>query len=92
MKTYTITLSEADDLAFNTVAMDPEDWINNSVSVRVEAAKSDIVKIAVEKYLELGLQVPSSKEDIIFDAVERGWVLTAQEQHFLALQQDQNSV
>ena len=85
MKTYTIQLSEADDLAFNVVAIDPAEWINNAVRVRVESAIDEIVTIAVKKYLEVGEQIPSTRDDIIYDAIERGWIKTAQEAHLEAL-------
>lgn len=81
MQNYSIQLSESQDLAFRYIAADPNEWISNAVHVRVSSAIDEIVKLAVEKYLEIGLQMPSSRDEIIFDAYERGWIRTAEERN-----------
>jgi hypothetical protein len=73
---YTVTLTDAEKLAMEYIAYDPQDWIENVMKERARIAIDDIVKLAVEKYLELSITIPGSKDEIVIDAYERGWVQT----------------
>jgi len=77
MNTYTIELTNAEKMAMEYVAYNPQDWVENAMKERARIAIDDIVKLAVEKYLELSISIPGSKDEIVTDAYERGWVQTA---------------
>ena len=74
---YTITLTETEKLAMEYVAYDPQDWVENAFKERARIAIDEIVKLAVEKFLELGQTIPGSKDEIVAAAYENGWVQTA---------------
>jgi hypothetical protein len=73
---YTITLTETEKLAMEYVAYNPQDWVENAMKERARIAIDDIVKLAVEKYLELSITIPGSKDEIVADAYARNWVQT----------------
>lgn len=79
MNNYTVTLTETEKLAMQNIAYDVQDWIDNAVHERARLSINNIVKIAVEKYLELGQTIPGSKEEIVAAAYENGWIKTAKE-------------
>jgi hypothetical protein len=79
MKTYQITLTEAEELALSAVAFDPQDWINNVVHERCRLAMEDIVKVAVEQCLNNGVPVPQTKDAIVSLAFSQKWVKTGAE-------------
>ena len=78
-KTYTITITDAEDKALHVVAMSAQDWIDNAVHERCRIAIDEIVALTVEKCLETGTQLPGTKDDIVMLAVQRGWVKTAEQ-------------
>ncbi|CAB4140733.1 hypothetical protein UFOVP395_68 [uncultured Caudovirales phage] len=77
MAEYTIELTATEDLAMQYAALDVDDWIQNAVHERARIAIDEIVKIAVEKFLEAGQTIPGSKEAIVAAAFENDWVKTA---------------
>ena len=77
MNTYTIELTNAEKMAMEYVAYNPQDWVENAMKERARIAIDDIVKLAVEKYLELSITIPGSKDEIFADAYARNWVQTA---------------
>ena len=76
--TYNITLTDAEHQALGYAAVDPEEWISNAVKQRVRIAVDEIVKIAVDKFLEANETIPGSKDEIVAEAFSRGWVSTQQ--------------
>ena len=76
MTTYTVTLSEAEDLALGYVAYSQDNWIQTGAHERCRVAIEDIVRICVDKCLENNIQIPSSKENMVLLAFENGWVET----------------
>jgi len=76
--TYNITLTDAENQALGYAAVDPEEWISNAVKQRARIAVDEIVKIAVEKFLEANETIPGSKDEIVAEAFLRGWVTTQQ--------------
>lgn len=74
---YTITLTETETLAMQYVAADPQDWVENAMKERARLATEDIVKLAVDKFLEASQPIPSSKEEIVAAAYANGWIKTA---------------
>lgn len=71
---YTITLTETEKLAMEYVALDPQEWVENAMKERARIAIDEIVKIAVDKFLEINESIPGSKDEIVSQAYSRGWV------------------
>jgi hypothetical protein len=74
---YTITLTDTENLAMEYVAYDPQDWIENAFKERARIAIEEIVKLAVDKFLEAGQTIPGSREEIVAAAYSNGWIQTA---------------
>lgn len=68
MKTYTVTLSDAEDKALHVVALSAKDWIDNAVHERCRLAIEDIVNAEVQRLLAAGESINGSKEDIVMAA------------------------
>jgi hypothetical protein len=64
-KTYTITLSDAEDKALGFVAYSQQDWIDNAVHERCRIAIDEIVNTEVQRKLAAGETISGSKEDIV---------------------------
>lgn len=67
-KTYTITLSDAQDKALSVVALDQQDWIENAVFERCRIAIEEIVNAEVQRKLAAGETISGSKDDIVMAA------------------------
>jgi hypothetical protein len=67
-KTYTITLSDAEDKALSVIALSQQDWIDNAVHNRCRIAIDEIVAKEVERKLAAGESITGSKEDIVLSA------------------------
>ena len=74
---YTITLTETEKSAMEYVAYDPQEWVENVFKERARIATDEIVKIAVEKFLEANQTIPGSKAEIVAAAYTNGWIQTA---------------
>ena len=77
MNTYTIELTNTEKMAMEYIAYEPQYWVENAMKERARIAMEDIVKLAIEKYLELSISIPGSKDEIVVDAYARNWVQTA---------------
>jgi len=87
-KTYTITLSDAEDKALQTIASSAQEWIDNAVHTRCSNAIDDIVNAEVQRKLAAGETISGTKEEIVLaadieTAVERSARLEAQFQEEL---------
>lgn len=67
-KTYTVTLSDAEDKALSVVAFSQQEWIDNAVHERCRIAMEDIVNKEVQLKLAAGETISGSKEDIVMAA------------------------
>lgn len=67
-KTYTITLTDAEDKALSTIAFDQNEWIQNAVHNRCRIAIEEIVQSEVQRKLAAGESITGSKEDIVLAA------------------------
>jgi hypothetical protein len=76
---YTITLTDTEKLAMEYIAYDPQDWVENAMKERARLAIEEIVKIAVDKFLEAGQTIPGSREEIVAAAYENNWIQTAKD-------------
>ena len=74
MNTYTLTLTSTEEIALGYVAASPQEWIDNAVHNRCRIAIDEIVALSVERCLAAGIQIPSSKEDIVELAKNQGWL------------------
>lgn len=67
-KIYTITLSDAEDKALSIVALDQNEWIQNTVHERCRLAIEEIVAQEVQRKLASGESITGTKEDIVLSA------------------------
>jgi hypothetical protein len=74
---YTIELTETEKLAMEYVAYDPQTWVENAMKERARLATEDIVKLAIEKFLEANQTIPGSREEIVAAAYTNNWIQTA---------------
>jgi hypothetical protein len=91
-KTYTVTLSDAEDKALHIVAASAQDWIDNAVHERCRVAIEEIVNLEIQKKLAAGEPIIGSKEDIVLastieSAVERDARLYELEMQRMAVQE-----
>jgi hypothetical protein len=77
MNTYTITLTDTEKMAMEYIAYDPQDWVENIFKERARLAIEEIVKLSVDKFLELGQPIPGSREEIVAAAYQNDWIQTA---------------
>ena len=81
MSTYTVTYTETEDMAMHYVAVSADEWIQNATHERARLAIDEIVKLAVEKYLEAGQSIPGSKDEIVAAAFANGWIKSAEDRN-----------
>ena len=74
---YTVTLTDTEKLAMEYIAYDPQTWVENAFKERARIATDEIVKIAVEKFLEANQTIPGSKAEIVAAAYTNNWIQTA---------------
>ena len=74
MGTYTVTYTETEELAMSYIAASADEWIQNAAHERARIAIDEVVKIAVEKFLENGRDIPGSKDAIVAAAFANGWI------------------
>ena len=74
---YTITLNATEEQALAYVAKSPSDWIDNVVKNRARIAIDEIVALYTKRALDEGVQIPTTRGDIVTDAYARGWVMSA---------------
>ena len=75
-----IPLTEAENLALSTIAVDPAGWIENFLRERVRATMDGIVEREIRRRLDAGLAIPASREEIVIAAFSEGAVLSAADQ------------
>jgi hypothetical protein len=81
-KTYTITLSDAEDKALSIVAFSQQNWIDNAIHERCRIAIDEIVNTEVQRLLSEGKSITGSKDDIVLNAP----IKTAAEKNMEALE------
>lgn len=74
-----VSLTDAENAALAHIAVSPEEWVNNIAVDRARIAINEIVSIYTSRALELGIQIPTTKEAIVEDAYARNWIQTAAE-------------
>jgi len=77
MATLSVELTDTEMKAMEYVAASPVDWADNAVTNRARIAIDEIVSIYTQRALDEGVQIPSTRDEIVADAFTRGWVKTA---------------
>ena len=75
---YTVSLNATEEQAMRYVAMNPQEWIDNVVKNRARIAIDEIVALYTKRALDEGIQIPTTRSDIVKDAYAREWVMSAQ--------------
>lgn len=81
MAKYTINLTKAQDDALSFAVADQKEWIETAINHRCDVAINEIVQISLQKSFETGIQLPTSKDEIVELAFQKGWVKTAIERN-----------
>lgn len=68
MATYTITLTDAEDKALGHIAYSQDAWIQNAVKERCRIAIEQIIAAEVQRLLDAGEPIPSSRDEIVLQA------------------------
>lgn len=67
-KSYTITLTDAQDKALSVIAFSQQEWIENVVNVRCQQAIDEIANAEIQRKLTAGETISGTKEDIVLAA------------------------
>ena len=78
---YIVEFTEAENLAMKSISYSVNDWIQNVCHERANKSIDAIVTRSIPKFFETGIQIPSSKEEIVIIAFEKGWEKTSAETH-----------
>jgi len=70
----TITLTDTEYKGLQSVAADPQQWVENAATNRARVAVDDIVRLYTNRALDEGVSIPGTRDEIITDAFARGWV------------------
>lgn len=77
MKTYSVELTELEDLAFQYAAINTDEWVENAVKHRCQIALEEIITTVAPRYLLESIQMPTTQIEVVQDAYSRGWIQTA---------------
>lgn len=83
---YIVNLTETENKALGHAAFSQQEWIDNAAHERARIAIDEIVQLSVQKCLEVGIQIPGTKEGIVDLAFEQGWVVLAKDRVVTALE------
>lgn len=78
MPDITITLTDTQYKGLEYVALSPQEWAENAVTERCRIANDEIVQITVQHCLDNGIQIPSTREEVVAYAFDNGIVKTAE--------------
>ena len=76
--TITVSLNATEEQAMRYVAKSPQEWVDNVVKNRAKIAIDEIVALYTKRALDEGIQIPTTRGDIVKDAYAREWVMSAQ--------------
>ena len=77
MKTYSVELTDLEELAFQYAAINTQEWAENAIKHRCQIALDEIIATVAPKYLIEGIQIPTTQIEVVQDAYQRGWIQTA---------------
>jgi hypothetical protein len=78
---YKIIYTEAEDMAMKSISYSVDEWVQNVCHERASKAIDAIVDRSLSKFFQAGIQIPSSKAEIVLAAFANGWERTAAETH-----------
>ena len=78
-KTYTVELTDTQDKALSFACYSQQDWIDNAVTARANAAISDIVNINMSSCNDDGIAIAVGNEAQVTQAFEKNYVKTGKE-------------
>ena len=64
-KTYTVTLTDAEDKALGLIASSQQEWIDNAVHNRCRIAIDEIFLLEAERIASIGGILSGTKEDVV---------------------------
>jgi hypothetical protein len=70
---YKIIFTEAEDMAMKSATYSVQDWIDNACHNRARQAMDTIINRSINKFLNAGIPIPSSREEIVLAAFKNGW-------------------
>ena len=73
----TIELTETQLNALAFVALSPQEWAENAIHNRCRQATDEIVKIVMDKCLDAGEQIPTTREAIVAHGYACGAIKSA---------------
>ena len=79
-KTYTVELTDVQDKALSFACYSQQEWIDNAVTARANAATDDIVSINMSSCNKDGIAIAVGNEAQVDQAFEKNYVRTGKEQ------------
>ena len=79
MTTYTIVLTDAQNIALSSVCVSIQEWINNAVTERARVATLAIVDVVITKCTETNTPIPPTQALMVELAFANGWVSVVEE-------------
>ena len=64
-KTYTVTLTDAENKALGLIASSQQEWIDNAVHNRCRIAIDEIFLLEAERIASVGGTLSGTKEDVV---------------------------
>ena len=77
MPTISIELTDTQYKGLEYTALSPEEWAENALINQARIANDKIVNLTVQHCLDNGIQVPTTREDIVAYAFDNDIVKTA---------------
>jgi len=77
MPTITIELTDTQYKGLEYAALSPQDWAENAITERCRIANDEIVDITVKHCLDNGIQVPTTREEVVAYAFDNEIVKSA---------------
>ena len=77
MPSITVQLTDTQLKGLEYAAVSPQDWADNALTNRARIANDEIVKIVMDHCLDNGIQIPSTREEIVAYGFDNGIVKTA---------------
>lgn len=74
MSIYNIETTDLEDKLLRLVMIDTQAWVDNILSVRAKDSLTNVRSIAANRYLDEGIQMPTTDEELVDDMLERGWI------------------
>ena len=87
-KIYSIIFTESEKISMESICFDIDTWIQNVCHERARIAQEELMKIAINMFIENNIQIPMTKDDIIIEAFKRGWIKTLREKNEEMLKKD----